>query len=196
MLVRDFQAVIGEEARTQMMDEVGRLPDMAVACIGGGSNAMGLFYPFLEDREVRLVGVEAAGLGVASGRHAASIGAGSVGVLHGNKTYLLQDDQGQIAHAHSLSAGLDYPGVGPEHAYLKEIERAEYVAVTDQEALDAFHLLTRLEGIMPALESAHAVAQVLKDAPRMSPDQNILICLSGRGDKDIHTVAEASGMEL
>ena len=196
MLVRDFQAVIGEEARRQMHDETGRLPDMAVACIGGGSNAMGLFYPFLEDREVRLVGVEAAGLGVASGRHAASIGAGSVGVLHGNKTYLLQDQEGQIAHAHSVSAGLDYPGVGPEHAYLDEIERAEYVAVTDQEALDAFHLLTELEGIMPALESAHAVAHVLKIAPEMGPDQSILICLSGRGDKDIHTVAEARGIEL
>jgi len=196
MLVRDFQAVIGQEARQQMMTEHGALPDLAVACIGGGSNAMGLFYPFLEDETVRLMGVEAAGLGVATGRHAASIGAGRVGVLHGNKTFLLQNEDGQINHAHSVSAGLDYPGVGPEHAYLHEIERAEYVAVTDQEALQAFDLLTRLEGIMPALESAHAIAQVLKVAPQMKREQAILVCLSGRGDKDIHTVAEATGMEL
>jgi len=196
MLVRDFQAVIGEEGRQQMLDATGSLPDAAVACIGGGSNAMGLFYPFLEDQEVRLIGVEAAGLGVETGRHAASIGAGRVGVLHGNKTFLLQDKQGQIEHAHSVSAGLDYPGVGPEHAYLHEIKRAEYVSITDQEALNAFHLLTKLEGIMPALESAHAIAQVLKLAPQMRPDQSILVCLSGRGDKDIHTVAEATGMEL
>ena len=196
MLVRDFQSVIGEEGRQQMLDATGSLPDAAVACIGGGSNAMGLFYPFLEDHEVRLIGVEAAGLGVETGRHAASIGAGRVGVLHGNKTFLLQDKQGQIEHAHSVSAGLDYPGVGPEHAYLHEIKRAEYVSITDQEALNAFHLLTKLEGIMPALESAHAIAQVLKLAPQMRPDQSILVCLSGRGDKDIHTVAEATGMEL
>jgi tryptophan synthase beta chain len=196
MMVRDFQAVIGQEARQQMLAEHGRLPDLAVACIGGGSNAMGLFYPFLGDESVRLIGVEAAGLGVATGRHAASIGAGRVGVLHGNKTYLLQNEDGQINHAHSVSAGLDYPGVGPEHAFLHEIDRAEYVSVTDQEALDAFHLMTKLEGIMPALESAHAVAHVLKVAPQMSGDQAILICLSGRGDKDIHTVAEASGIEF
>ncbi len=196
MLVRDFQAVIGQESRQQMLDQTGRLPDLAVACIGGGSNAMGLFYPFLEDETVRLLGVEAAGLGVETGRHAASIGAGRVGVLHGNKTYLLQNEDGQINHAHSVSAGLDYPGVGPEHAFLHEIERAEYVAVTDQEALDAFHLMTRLEGIMPALESAHAIAQVLKVAPQMDRDQTVLVCLSGRGDKDIHTVAEASGIEF
>ena len=196
MMVRDFQAVIGQEARQQMLAEHGRLPDLAVACIGGGSNAMGLFYPFLGDEAVRLVGVEAAGLGVETGRHAASIGAGRVGVLHGNKTYLLQNEDGQINHAHSVSAGLDYPGVGPEHAFLHEIDRAEYVSVTDQEALDAFHLMTKLEGIMPALESAHAVAHVLKVAPQMSGDQAILICLSGRGDKDIHTVAEASGIEF
>ncbi len=196
MLVRDFQAVIGEEARRQMHDETGSLPDAAVACIGGGSNAMGLFYPFLNDETVRLVGVEAAGLGVETGRHAASIGAGRVGVLHGNKTFLLQDQEGQIEHAHSVSAGLDYPGVGPEHAYLHDIKRAEYVSITDQEALAAFHLLTNLEGIMPALESAHAIAHVIKLAPQMRPDQSILVCLSGRGDKDIHTVAEASGLEL
>lgn len=196
MLVRDFQAVIGQEARQQMLTEHGRLPDLAVACIGGGSNAIGLFHPFLEDKDVRLIGVEAAGLGVETGRHAASIGAGRVGVLHGNKTYLLQNEDGQISHAHSVSAGLDYPGVGPEHAFLHDIKRAEYVSVTDQEALDAFHLLTRLEGIMPALESAHAIAQVLKVAPQMTGDQAILVCLSGRGDKDIHTVAEASGIEF
>jgi len=196
MLVRDFQTVIGQEAREQILAEHGRLPDLAVACIGGGSNAMGLFYPFMGDEGVRLLGVEAAGLGVGTGRHAASIGAGKVGVLHGNKTYLLQDEDGQIEHAHSVSAGLDYPGVGPEHAYLHEIKRAEYVSVTDLEALDAFHLMTRLEGILPALESAHAIAQVLKVAPQMSRDQAILVCLSGRGDKDIHTVAEAAGMEL
>jgi len=196
LLVRDFQAVIGREARAQFLAAEGRLPDLLLACIGGGSNAMGLFHPFLGDAGVRLLGVEAAGLGIASGRHAASIGAGSVGVLHGNKTYLLQDDNGQIAHAHSISAGLDYPGVGPEHAHLKEIGRAEYVSVTDDEALQAFRLLTELEGIMPALESAHAVAQALKTAAQMRSDQAILVCLSGRGDKDIHTVASAMGVEL
>ncbi|MBW2519981.1 MAG: tryptophan synthase subunit beta [Deltaproteobacteria bacterium] len=196
MMVRDFQAVIGQEAREQMLQDAGQLPDAAVACIGGGSNAMGLFYPFLKDEHVRLIGVEAAGLGVESGRHAASICAGSIGVLHGNKTYLLQDRDGQIEHAHSISAGLDYPGVGPEHAHLKDIGRAEYVAVTDEEALSAFRRLTELEGIIPALESAHAVAQVMKMAPQMSSDQSILVCLSGRGDKDIHTVAEAMGIDL
>jgi tryptophan synthase beta chain len=196
LLVRDFQAVIGREARAQFLEVEGRLPDLLMACIGGGSNAMGLFHPFLNDAGVRLVGVEAAGLGIATGKHAASIGAGSVGVLHGNKTYLLQNGEGQIAHAHSISAGLDYPGVGPEHAYLKEIGRAEYVAVTDDEALQAFRLLTELEGIMPALESAHAVAQALKTAAGMGRDQAILVCLSGRGDKDIHTVASAMGFEL
>ena len=196
LLVRDFQAVIGREARAQFLAAEGRLPDLLLACIGAGSNAMGLFHPFLGDAGVRLLGVEAAGLGIASGRHAASIGAGSVGVLHGNKTYLLQDDNGQIAHAHSISAGLDYPGVGPEHAHLKEIGRAEYVSVTDDEALQAFRLLTELEGIMPALESAHAVAQALKTAAQMRSDQAILVCLSGRGDKDIHTVASAMGVEL
>ena len=196
MLVRDFQAVIGREARAQFLEAEGRLPELLLACIGGGSNAMGLFYPFIGDAGVRMMGVEAAGLGVATGKHAASIGAGSVGVLHGNKTYLLQDDDGQIAHAHSISAGLDYPGVGPEHAWLHESGRAEYVSVTDDEALKAFKLLTELEGIMPALESAHAVAQALKTAAQMRSDQAILVCLSGRGDKDIHTVASAMGVDL
>jgi tryptophan synthase beta chain len=196
MLVRDFQAVIGRETREQILEAEGRLPDVAVACIGGGSNAMGLFYPFIDDAQVRLVGVEAAGLGVATGKHAASIGAGAVGVLHGNKTYLLQDAQGQIEHAHSISAGLDYPGVGPEHALLHELGRAEYVSITDAEALEAFQLLTRLEGIIPALESAHAVAHVKKLAPTLPKEAVVVVCLSGRGDKDIHTVAEAMGVEL
>ena len=196
MLVRDFQSVIGREAKQQILEAEGRLPDSAVACIGGGSNAMGLFYPFVEDTDVQLVGVEAAGLGVDSGKHAASISAGSVGVLHGNKTFLLQDDDGQIEHAHSISAGLDYPGVGPEHSHLKEIGRAEYVSITDKEALDAFKLLTELEGIIPALESAHAIAHVCKQAKEMAKDQIVLVCLSGRGDKDIHTVAEAMGVEF
>ncbi len=196
MLVRDFQSVIGEEAKQQLQEAEGRLPDVAVACIGGGSNAMGLFYPFVTDSSVRLLGVEAAGLGVASGKHAASISAGSPGVLHGNKTYLLQDEDGQIQHAHSISAGLDYPGVGPEHAHLKDIERAEYVSITDAEALEAFRRLTLVEGIIPALESAHAIAQVIKLAPTLSSDKLLLVCLSGRGDKDIHTVADAMKGEL
>ncbi|WP_029911624.1 tryptophan synthase subunit beta [Pelobacter seleniigenes] len=196
MMVRDFQAVIGKEAKQQLQEAEGRLPDVAVACIGGGSNAMGLFYPFIEDKGVHLLGVEAAGFGVETGKHAASISAGLPGVLHGNKTYLLQDDDGQIQHAHSISAGLDYPGVGPEHALLHDIERAEYVSVTDQEALDAFQKLTRVEGIIPALESAHAVAQVMKLAPTLSKEQIILVCLSGRGDKDIHTVADAMKVQL
>lgn len=195
-LVRDFQAVIGREARQQMIGVEGRLPDAAVACIGGGSNAMGMFYPFINDQDVRLVGVEAAGLGVDTDKHAASISAGKVGVLHGNKTFLLQDNDGQIDHAHSISAGLDYPGVGPEHALLHDIKRAEYVSVTDDEALEAFKLLTQLEGIIPALESAHAVAQVIKMAPKMGRDKVIAMCLSGRGDKDMHTVADAFGVEL
>jgi tryptophan synthase beta chain len=195
-MVRDFQSVIGNEAKEQMMAAEGRLPDAAVACIGGGSNAMGLFYPFINDTDVRLVGVEAAGLGVATGKHAASISAGLPGVLHGNKTYLLQDDDGQIQHAHSVSAGLDYPGVGPEHAHLNDIKRAEYVSITDDEALAAFQKLTRVEGIIPALESAHAIAQVVKLAPQMEKDQILLVCLSGRGDKDIHTVAEAMKVDL
>lgn len=195
-MVRDFQSVIGREARSQILQAEGRLPDYAVACIGGGSNAMGLFHPFIGDESVRLLGVEAAGLGVDSGKHAASIGAGRVGVLHGNKTYLLQDEQGQIEHAHSISAGLDYPGVGPEHSHLHDIGRAEYQSVTDDEALEAFQMLTKLEGIIPALESAHAIAQVIKLAPTLRQDQLVVVCLSGRGDKDIHTVAEAMGVEL
>ena len=195
-MVRDFQAVIGQEAKAQILEVEGRLPDVAVACIGGGSNAMGLFYPFVNDQKVRLLGVEAAGLGVATGKHAASISAGRVGVLHGNKTYLLQDADGQIQHAHSVSAGLDYPGVGPEHAYLKDLGRAEYVSVTDDDALAAFRMLTEMEGIIPALESAHAIAYLLKLAPELPTDAIILVCLSGRGDKDIHTVAEAMGFEL
>ena len=195
-MVRDFQSIIGREAKEQMLAMEGRLPDVAVACIGGGSNAMGLFYPFIDDSSVRLVGVEAAGLGVNTDKHAASISAGRVGVLHGNKTYLLQDDDGQIQHAHSISAGLDYPGVGPEHALLNDLGRAEYVSVTDDEALAAFRMLTEMEGIIPALESAHAIAHLFKLAPELSPEQVILVCLSGRGDKDIHTVAEAMGVEL
>lgn len=195
-MVRDFQSVIGHEAKEQLMAAEGLLPDVALACIGGGSNAMGLFHPFVNDASVRLIGVEAAGLGVATGKHAASISAGSVGVLHGNKTYLLQDDDGQIQHAHSISAGLDYPGVGPEHALLNELGRAEYVSVTDDEALAAFRMTTEMEGIIPALESAHAIAHLLKLAPELSAEKVILVCLSGRGDKDIHTVAEAMGMDL
>ncbi len=195
-MVRDFQTVIGREAREQVLDVAGRLPDAAIACIGGGSNAAGLFMPFIDDATVRLIGVEAAGLGVDTDKHAASISAGSVGVLHGNKTYLLQDDDGQIQHAHSISAGLDYPGVGPEHAFLNETGRAEYVSVTDEEALDAFKLLTEQEGIIPALESAHAIAEVTRLAPTMSSDAILLVCLSGRGDKDIHTVAEAMGIQF
>ena len=195
-MVRDFQAVIGHETKEQILAAEGHLPDAAVACIGGGSNAMGLFYPFVEDSGVRLIGVEAAGLGLATGKHAASISAGAVGVLHGNKTFLLQNADGQIENAHSISAGLDYPGVGPEHAHLQSLGRAEYVAATDTEALEAFQLLTRLEGIIPALESAHAIAHVLKLAPTLTQDQSLVVCLSGRGDKDIHTVAEAMGVEL
>jgi tryptophan synthase beta chain len=195
-MVRDFQAVIGRETREQILAAEGRLPDVTVACIGGGSNAMGMFYPFIDEEGVRLLGVEAAGLGVGTGKHAASIGAGRVGVLHGNKTYLLQDDQGQIEHAHSISAGLDYPGVGPEHAHLHELGRAEYVSITDDEALQAFKALTEMEGIIPALESAHAVAQVMKLAPTLPRETVIAVCLSGRGDKDIHTVAEAMDVEL
>ena len=195
-LVRDFQSIIGTEAKQQVQEAEGKLPDVAVACIGGGSNAMGLFYPFIKDASVRLLGVEAAGFGVETGKHAASISAGLPGVLHGNKTYLLQDEDGQIQHAHSISAGLDYPGVGPEHSHLNDIKRAEYVSVTDDEALDGFQRLTRVEGIIPALESAHAIAQVIKLAPTMDKDQVILVCLSGRGDKDIHTVADAMKVDL
>lgn len=196
MMVRDFQSIIGKEVRTQHRKAEGRLPDILVAAVGGGSNALGLFYPFLDDASVKMVGVEAAGYGIDSGKHAAPLCAGSVGVLHGNKTYLLQDKFGQIAHAHSISAGLDYPGVGPEHAWLKDTGRADYVSVTDEEALAAFTTLTREEGIMPALESAHAVAHVLKLAPTLPKDVSIVVCLSGRGDKDIHTVAGIMGVDV
>ena len=196
MLVRDFQSVIGIEAKQQMQEMVGRQPDALLACVGGGSNAMGLFYSYIPDERVRLIGVEAAGYGLESGKHAATLCAGKPGVLHGNRTYLMQDDNGQIIETHSISAGLDYPGVGPEHAWLKDSGRAEYVAVTDDEALAAFHKLCRLEGIMPALESAHALAYAAKMAPRMRKDQILLVNLSGRGDKDMHTVAEKSGLEL
>jgi tryptophan synthase beta chain len=196
MMVRDFQAVIGREAKRQHLKAEGRLPDYLVAAVGGGSNALGLFYPFLKDEGVRMIGVEAAGYGIATGKHAAPLCAGSVGVLHGNKTFLLQDEDGQIANAHSISAGLDYPGVGPEHAWLKECGRASYVAVSDDEALAGFRLLTEEEGILPALESSHAIAHVVKMAPELSPDETIVVCLSGRGDKDIHTVAAAMGIGL
>jgi tryptophan synthase beta chain len=196
MMVRDFQAVIGEECLWQMPELTGRQPDAVIACVGGGSNAMGLFYPYIPHAGTRLIGVEAAGQGLDSGRHAASLSAGSPGVLHGNRTYLLQDANGQITETHSISAGLDYPGVGPEHAYLKDIGRAEYVAVTDDEALKAFHHLCRTEGIIPALESSHAVAYAMKLAATMRPDQHLLVNLSGRGDKDIGTVADLSGAEF
>ena len=189
MMVRDFNAVVGREARAQMLEEYGRLPDVLTACVGGGSNAIGLFHAFLNDREVRIVGAEAAGEGIASGHHAASLAAGRPGVLHGNRTYVLCDDDGQITETHSVSAGLDYPGVGPEHAFLKDSGRAEYVGVTDDEALVAFHLLCESEGILPALESSHAVAQAIKLAREMSRDKLILCNLSGRGDKDVHTIA-------
>ncbi|MFN6999214.1 MAG: tryptophan synthase subunit beta [Elioraea tepidiphila] len=195
-MVRDFQSVIGTEARAQLDAAAGRLPDVCVAAIGGGSNAMGLFHPFLDDASVRLVGVEAAGHGLDSGQHAASLSRGRPGVLHGNRTYLLQDEHGQILEAHSISAGLDYPGVGPEHSWLHELGRVEYVAVTDTEALEAFQLCTRTEGIIPALEPAHALAQVMKMAPAMDRDAIILMNLCGRGDKDIFTVAEALGVKL
>ena len=195
-MVRDFQAVIGRESRAQMMQMTGRLPDKLVACVGGGSNAIGLFHPFIDDAEVGIVGVEAAGSGLDSGMHAAPLCAGKPGVLHGNRTYLMEDTNGQIIETHSISAGLDYPGVGPEHAWLKDTGRAEYVAVTDSEALDAFHRLTRTEGIIPALETSHAIAQVIKMAPTMSKDQSILVNLSGRGDKDMHTVAAKEGLTI
>jgi tryptophan synthase beta chain len=195
-MVRDFQAVMGREAREQMLAMTGRLPDALVACVGGGSNAIGLFYPFLEDREVQIYGVEAAGDGLATGHHAAPLCAGKPGVLHGNRTYLMEDQDGQIVETHSISAGLDYPGVGPEHAWLKDSGRASYSAVTDDEALEAFHRLTRTEGIIPALESSHAIAQAIKLAPTMDRDRILLINLSGRGDKDMHTVAAHDGLKL
>ena len=196
MMVRDFQAVIGEESKVQMLEQVGRQPDAVIACVGGGSNAIGLFYPYIDVEGVRLIGVEAAGLGLASGKHAATLCAGRPGVLHGARTYLMQDDNGQITETHSVSAGLDYPGVGPEHSWLKDSGRAEYVAVTDQEALDAFHALCRFEGIIPALETAHALAYAARIAPQMSGDAILLVNLSGRGDKDMNTVAQLSGLTL
>jgi tryptophan synthase beta chain len=195
-MVRDFQAVIGREARAQSLAQLDRLPDYVVACVGGGSNAMGIFHPFLGDEAVQLIGVEAAGHGLESGQHAASLVAGQVGVLHGAKSYLLQDEDGQVIEAHSISAGLDYPGVGPEHAYLKDSGRARYVAITDDEALEAFQLLCRTEGIIPALESAHAVAYAARLAPQRPASEAILINLSGRGDKDMHTVAQALDIAL
>jgi tryptophan synthase beta chain len=196
LMVRDFNAVVGNELRTQMPDVIGRQPDAILACVGGGSNAMGVFYPYIQDTSVKLIGVEAAGEGLSTGHHAATLCAGRPGVLHGNRTYLLQDDDGQIIETHSISAGLDYPGVGPEHAWLKDSGRAEYVAATDQEALEAFHTLCRCEGIMPALESSHALAHAIKIAPSFAPDKVLLVNLSGRGDKDMHTVAKFSGITL
>ena len=196
MMVRDFQTVIGREARAQMLERTGRLPDALVACVGGGSNALGLFHPFIADTDVAIYGVEAGGEGVETGRHAAPLCAGRPGVLHGNRTYLMEDDNGQIIETHSISAGLDYPGVGPEHAWLKDSGRAQYAAVTDDEALAAFHHLTRTEGIIPALESSHALAYAHKLAPTLRPDQSILVNLSGRGDKDMHTVARHDGLVL
>jgi len=195
-LVRDFQSVIGKECIVQMPEFAGRQPDVVIAAVGGGSNAMGIFHPYIPFEDVALVGVEAAGEGMSSGRHAASLAAGSVGVLHGNRTYVMQDANGQIQETHSVSAGLDYPGVGPEHAWLKDLERATYVGITDEEALTAFHECCRTEGIMPALESAHAIAQAVKLAPTLSRDKIILVNLSGRGDKDMHTVAERAGIVL
>jgi tryptophan synthase beta chain len=195
-MVRDFNSVTGHEAREQILEQAGRLPDAIVACVGGGSNAMGIFYPFLDDPDVALVGVEAGGDGVETGRHAAPLSAGRPGVLHGNRTYLMQDAAGQIVHTHSISAGLDYPGVGPEHAWLKDTGRARYVACNDREAMAAFHECTRVEGIIPALESAHALAHAAKMAQQMSPEEIVIVNLSGRGDKDIQTVAAIEGIEL
>ena len=195
-MVRDFQSVIGDETKVQMHAAEGRLPDSLVACIGGGSNAMGLFHPFLDDSDVRIIGVEAAGHGIESGEHAASLTGGRPGVLHGNRTFLLQDDDGQILDAHSISAGLDYPGIGPEHAWLHDLGRVEYVSITDREALDAFQLCSRLEGIIPALEPSHALAHVAKIAPELPVDHLMVMNMCGRGDKDVFTVAEALGVEL
>jgi tryptophan synthase beta chain len=196
MMVRDFQAVIGAETKQQCLEQIGRLPDVVIACVGGGSNAMGIFHPYIPFEQTRLIGVEAAGEGLDSGKHSASLQRGSAGVLHGNRTFILQNDDGQIIETHSISAGLDYPGVGPEHAWLQEIGRAEYVGITDTEALEAFHYLCRAEGIIPALESSHAVAYAMKLAKQMRVDQSILVNLSGRGDKDIGTVADLSGADF
>jgi len=195
-LVRDFQSIIGREARRQILEQAGRLPDALVACVGGGSNAMGLFYPFLNDQDVKMYGVEAAGHGIESGKHSAPLNAGHVGVLHGNRTYLMSDAQGQIIETHSISAGLDYPGVGPEHSFLKDMDRVKYVPINDQEALQGFRDLTKIEGIIPALESAHAMAYVTKLAPTMDKDQIIIATVSGRGDKDLMTVARIDGVEM
>lgn len=195
-MVRDFQTIIGREAKSQILQQEGRLPDALVACVGGGSNAIGLFYPFIEDKAVGIYGVEAAGYGLKTGHHAAPLCTGKAGVLHGNRTYLMEDKNGQIIHTHSISAGLDYPGVGPEHAWLKDIGRANYVAVDDKQALQAFHDLTRIEGIIPALESSHALAYAAKLAPDMAEDKIIIVNLSGRGDKDMHTVADIEGIEF
>jgi tryptophan synthase beta chain len=195
-LVRDFQCVIGKEVKAQSLEEFGRLPDALVACVGGGSNAIGLFHPFIDDREVAMYGVEAGGHGLETGEHAAPLSAGKPGVLHGNRTYLMTDEGGQIQDTHSVSAGLDYPGVGPEHAWLKDLGRVHYVAATDEETLQAFHQLTRMEGIIPALESSHAVAYATRLASSMKPEQNLVVNLSGRGDKDIETVARIEGISL
>jgi tryptophan synthase beta chain len=195
-LVRDFQTIIGRESKVQLQTMIGCLPDALIACVGGGSNAIGLFHPFIDDTSVKMYGVEAAGDGVETGRHSVTLGAGRPGVLHGNRTYLIADDHGQIIETHSISAGLDYPGVGPEHAWLKDSGRAEYVNITDDEAVEAFYALTRMEGIIPALESSHALAYAMKLAPTMSKDKVVLVNLSGRGDKDMHTVAEREGVEL
>ncbi|NIP99099.1 MAG: tryptophan synthase subunit beta [Nitrospinaceae bacterium] len=195
-IVRDFQRVIGDETREQILKEEGRLPDTLVACVGGGSNSMGLFYPFAPDNSVHMVGVEAAGHGIETGKHGASLGHGAVGILHGMKSYLLFDSDGQVTEAHSISAGLDYPGVGAEHSYFKDSDRAEYVSITDEEALEGFKLLSRAEGIIPALESSHAIAQVAKIAPEMKQDEIIVVCLSGRGDKDVNQVADFIGEDL
>ena len=196
MMVRDFQSVIGRAAKTQMLEMFGRQPDALIACVGGGSNAMGLFYPYIEDQNMRLIGVEAGGMGIATGKHAATLCVGKPGILHGSRTYLMQDENGQILETHSISAGLDYPGVGPEHAWLKDSGRAEYVSVTDDEALKAFHDLCHLEGIIPALECAHALAYAAKIAPQMGKDKLLLVNLSGRGDKDMNTVANLSGIKF
>jgi tryptophan synthase beta chain len=195
-MVRDFQSVIGKEAKAQMLKREGRLPDSLIAAIGGGSNAMGLFHPFLDDKDVKIIGVEAAGSGLKSGRHAASITGGKPGVLHGNRTYLLMDDDGQITEAHSISAGLDYPGIGPEHSWLHDMKRVEYVSATDKEALAAFQLCCKLEGIIPALEPSHALAEVIKRAPKLPKDHLMVMNMCGRGDKDIFTVAGHLGVKL
>jgi tryptophan synthase beta chain len=196
LLVRDFQAIIGKETRVQHLQQTGKLPDALVACVGGGSNAIGLFFDFLNDTDVKMYGVEATGDGIESGRHSAPLAAGRIGVLHGNRTYLMADDEGQIQETHSISAGLDYPGVGPEHSFLKDMNRVEYVGCTDKEALEGFHEVTRKEGIIPALETSHACAYALKLAKTMSPEQTIVVNMSGRGDKDLHSVMKAEGIEL